>query len=76
MKIETPAFKNEAEEAKWWFENQNLVAEKFEQAAKNGMLGRSTMIKQAAERRAAKSMTIRLDEGDLARAKKLAEQKE
>jgi hypothetical protein len=38
MKIETPAFKNEAEEAKWWFDNQNLVAEKFEHAAKNGML--------------------------------------
>ncbi|HEY0309224.1 MAG TPA: hypothetical protein VGB94_13770 [Acidobacteriaceae bacterium] len=75
VQIETPAFKNEEEEAQWWFDNQDQLADKFEQAAKNGLLGRGTMVKQAAEKQAAKSTTIRMDEGDLARAKKLAEQK-
>ncbi len=29
-----PAFANETDEAKWWFENQELVADEFEKAAK------------------------------------------
>ena len=33
-----PAFADEAEEAKWWFENQELVADEFEKAAKEGRL--------------------------------------
>jgi len=75
VQIETPAFKSEAEEAQWWFDNQDLVGEKFLEAAKNGTLGRGTMMKQYAERQAAKSTTIRLDEGDLSLAKQQAEQK-
>jgi predicted DNA binding CopG/RHH family protein len=75
VQIETPAFKSEAEEAQWWFDNQDMLGDKFLEAAKNGTLGRGTVMKQYTERQAAKSTTIRLDEGDLTRAKQQAEQK-
>jgi predicted DNA binding CopG/RHH family protein len=37
-----PDFKSEAEEAKWWFDHQDELLEDFEQAAKEGRLGRGT----------------------------------
>jgi hypothetical protein len=37
-----PDFKNEAEEAKWWFDHQDEVFEDFEKAAAEGRLGCGT----------------------------------
>ena len=75
MRMETPKFKSEAEEAKWWFENQDRVTEALEQAQRKGLLGRGRAMKQWAERQASKSMTIRVAEQDLERAKVQAKRK-
>jgi len=69
MKIETPAFKNEQEEAKWWADNQDLLADKFEQAAKEGLLGRGRVARQGNT----PTTTIRLDPKDVSIARKQAE---
>ena len=70
-----PRFRNEAEEAAWWFNNQGHILRLFESAAAEGRLGHGTAKKQAAEKQAAKSTTIRLDPMDLSRAKEQAEKK-
>ena len=70
-----PKFQNEAEEADWWFNNQDFVLRLFEKASAEGRLGHGTAKKQMAERQAAKSTTIRLDEQDLSLAKTQAERK-
>ena len=64
-KLETPDFKSEEEESNWWDDNQNLVLEKFEQAAKDGTLGRGTL----ARRGQTPTITIRLDPTDVELAK-------
>ncbi|MBM3739505.1 MAG: hypothetical protein FJW39_27375 [Acidobacteria bacterium] len=66
-------FKTEAEEAQWWSENQELIADRFEQANASGELGRGTVARQAAERGGASpTITIRLPVSDLARARSFA----
>ena len=66
-------FKTEADEAKWWSENQELIANRFEQAKAAGKLGKGTVVRMAQERsQASPTITIRLPESDLARAKNLA----
>ena len=42
--IETPEFKDEAEEARWWAENQGAVLSEFKGAVKDGTLGRGTLV--------------------------------
>ncbi len=63
-----PEFKSEAEEAKWWFDNQDELLKDFEQAAKEGTLGRGT----AARLGGIPTTTIRLDPGDIALAREQA----
>ncbi len=70
-----PKFKNESEEAAWWFNNQDYVLRLFQKAAAEGRLGHGTAMRQMAEKQAAKSTTIRLDPMDLSLAKTLAEKK-
>ena len=41
--LQTPDFKTEEEEALWWDQNQDLVLQQFEQAAKDGALRRSDL---------------------------------
>src|SRR5882757_8045805 len=69
-------FKNEAEEAKWWAKNQEFIAERFEKAKAAGKLGSGTVARVAAERASqagpSPTITIRLAEDDLARARTLA----
>jgi predicted DNA binding CopG/RHH family protein len=66
----------EAQEAAWWFKNQKLIADRFEQAGKEGKLGKGTVAKMALERVAragvSPTITIRLAEVDLTRARTLA----
>jgi hypothetical protein len=72
-------FKSEAEEAGWWAKNQGLVADRFEQGKSAGKLGNGTVARLARERAGqagpSPTITIRLAEADLARARTLAAQK-
>jgi predicted DNA binding CopG/RHH family protein len=73
------SFKTEAEEAEWWSKNQNVIADRFEQAKAAGKLGKGTVARVARERAgqagASPTITIRLAEDDLARARTLAAEK-
>jgi predicted DNA binding CopG/RHH family protein len=70
-----PRFKNEAEEAEWWFKNPDFILQELQRAKSEGRLGHGSVLRKAAEKQAAKSTTIRLDEGDLTLAKLQAEKK-
>ena len=63
-----PDFKSEAEEAKWWFDNQDELDKDFKQAAAEGRLGRGT----AARLGGIPTTTIRLDLDDVALAREQA----
>ena len=64
-------FKTEADEARWWAKNQDLIAQKFDEAAADGALGRGTVAKKGLT----PTTTIRLSTEDIARARVLAERK-
>ncbi len=58
--LKTPEFKSE-EEANWWAANQKILLAEFQQAAKDGTVGRGTL----ARRGTTPTTTIRLDPTDL-----------
>jgi predicted DNA binding CopG/RHH family protein len=70
-KIKTPDFKSEAEEARWYAANQDTLLSDFQDAAKDGTLGRGTL----AKRGLTPTTTIRLDKGDIELAKRQAEER-
>jgi len=74
-----PHFETEAQEAEWWAKNQELIANRFEEAKATGKLGKGTVARVARERAsragASPTITIRLPEADLARARSLAAEK-
>jgi hypothetical protein len=55
-KLVVPKFETEAEEAKWWFDNQEGLDREFAQAAAEGRLGHGTV----ARRMGIPTTTIRL----------------
>jgi len=63
-----PKFETEAEEAQWWFDNQDELLKDFQQAAAEGRLGVGTV----ARRMGIPTTTIRLDPGDIALAREQA----
>jgi hypothetical protein len=78
--LKVPKFATEAEEAKWWFENQDKVLEEFKKAAQAGTLGRGGARRLFAERgipfpeppkapAPTPTTTIRLDPEDIAKAR-------
>src|SRR5260370_34796278 len=73
MAKKQPPFKTEAQEAEWWAKNQNLIADRFEQAKAAGKLGKGTVARVARERcsqaGASPTITIRLADDDLTRAR-------
>jgi predicted DNA binding CopG/RHH family protein len=69
--LKIPEFRNEADEARWWVENQDHLARLFERAAAEGKLERGTV----ARRGNTPTTTIRLDPEDIARARFHAERK-
>jgi predicted DNA binding CopG/RHH family protein len=75
-KRQPPHFATEAQEAKWWAKNQDFIADRFEQAKAEGKLGHGTVAKLARERAKqagpSPTITIRLAEADLTRARSLA----
>ena len=72
-------FETETQEAEWWAKNQDLIADRFEQAKTAGKLGKGTVARIANERikqtGASPTVTIRIAEDDLTRARKLAAEK-
>jgi predicted DNA binding CopG/RHH family protein len=73
-RIDTPSFANEAEEARWWFENQDLIDAEFELAAKEGRLGHGTVARRAKEAEMAMAL-VGLDPEDVKRARAQAERR-
>ena len=79
-----PKFANEDEEAKWWYENRELVSDEFQKAAKEGRLRRGGIKRLFAERgipfpepkpTPTPTTTIRLDPDDIAKARVQAEER-
>jgi predicted DNA binding CopG/RHH family protein len=70
--LDMPKFTTEREEAEWWDNNPDFLLKQLQQAREEGRLGHGTAVRKALEKQAAKSTTIRLDEGDLSLAKKQA----
>ena len=79
MDRKQPHFETETQEAEWWAKNQDLIANRFEQARTLGELGKGTVARVARERAnqdgASPTITIRIAEDDLARARTLAAEK-
>lgn len=69
--LKSQSFKSEAEEAQWWEDNQDALAQEFENAAAAGTLGRGT----AARRGNTPTTSIRLDPADIAKARIQAERR-
>jgi len=72
--MQVPKFATEAEEAKWWYENREMLSADFQKAAKEGRLRRGGVQRLLAERGIAlpqpiPSTTIRLDPEDIAKAR-------
>ncbi len=71
-----PKFANEDEEAKWWYENRELVSDEFQKAAKEGRLRTGGVRRLFADRgipfpepKPTPTTTIRLDPDDIAKAR-------
>ena len=82
--LKIPQFATEAEEAKWWYENQDLIFKEFQKAAKEGRLGRGGARRLFAEKgipfpeskaTPIPTTTIRLDQDDIAKARVQAAQR-
>jgi predicted DNA binding CopG/RHH family protein len=71
--LKLPKFENEAEEARWWYENQDSLAEEFHHAATNGTLKSGTAMRRSLELEAAS--TVQLDPSDISKARPLAEKR-
>lgn len=69
--VKIPKFDNEAEEAKWLYENRDHLAAAFIKAAEEGRVRRGTL-KQRGE---TPPTTIRLALEDISRARTLAERR-
>jgi predicted DNA binding CopG/RHH family protein len=70
--LKTPKFKTEGEEALWWEKSQSLLLNEFEQAAKEGTLGRGTLMRRKGQ---TPTITIRLDPTDVELARTQAEER-
>ncbi len=72
-------FKTETQEAEWWAKNQNLIADAFGEAKATGKLGEGTVARVARQRAlqagTSPTITIRLPEDDLSRARTFAAEK-
>ena len=74
-KFTIPQFTSEAEEAQWWFDHRQELAQAFQDAADKGQLQSGSVARIARERAATGSIpttTIRLDPDDVSMARALA----
>ncbi len=74
-----PEFANEDEEARWWYENRELISDEFQKAAKEARLKRGGVRRLFADRgipfpepQPLPTTTIRLDPEDIAKAREQA----
>jgi predicted DNA binding CopG/RHH family protein len=79
-KPELPTFATEADEAEWWYKNQNVHGRELRAAVKSGGAQVLTHDKlqeriAASKKKAAPVVALRIPEADLALAGKQAEQK-
>src|SRR5579863_5468518 len=73
---EIPKFQSEAEEAQWWFDHREETAVWMEQGAKEARTTRLAEVLQKRRRTGATpTVSIRIDPGDLSRARILAERR-
>lgn len=70
--LKKQSFKNEADEGEFWQQNQEQLADEFEQAAAAGTLGRGTAAREAG---ITPTTTIRLNPKDVLKARQQAEQR-
>ena len=73
-----PKFKDEGEEAEWWYQHRSQVSRDLKEAAKAGEL--KILTKERLEERLrarvhSRNITIRMQEADIERARRLAEKK-
>jgi hypothetical protein len=72
-------FRGEGQEAEWWAKNQDYIAERFEQAKAAGTLGKGSVVRlargQASSAGPSPTITIRIAETDLQRARALSAKK-
>jgi predicted DNA binding CopG/RHH family protein len=69
--LKVPRFENESDEAAWWFQNRDRIAQDFDRAAIEGKLTRGTV----ARRGNTPTTTIRLDPDDISKARSLAQKR-
>ncbi len=75
-KFEVPRFGSEAEEAQWWFDHRDETADLMENAVEEGRTSSLDMV--LANKRnggSTPTVSIRIDPGDLARARVQAEKR-
>jgi len=75
-----PAFKDESEEAKWWYENRKAHGQQMLEAVKSGeakVLTKERLLERiaASKKKAAPVVALRIPVADLMLARKQAEQK-
>ena|SRR5438874_7196567 len=72
-------FRSEKQEADWWAKNQDYIAQRFQEAKATGALGRGSVARLARQKATAAgpspTITIRVAETDLERARALAAKK-
>ena len=72
-------FRSESQESEWWAKNQDYIAERFEKAKAAGTLGKGSVVRLARQRAASAgpspTITIRIAETDLERARALSAKK-
>lgn len=73
-RLKLPKFATEAEEAQWWYDHREELAQAVEAAAARGELRSGSAARLAREQAAGvtPTTTIRLDRADIARARALA----
>ncbi len=73
-----PTFRNETEEADWWFEHQDLILERFQDGVEAGALGLGLAGNRAnkfALEEQATAVTVHLNSGDAEKAQLLAKKR-
>ena len=74
IKRVVPKFATEAEEAEWWDQNRGMVSRDFREAGQKGEV-RKVTAESLRARQAARPVTIRLAESDIALAQQQAARK-
>ncbi len=75
VRRKVPKFFTEAEEAKWWDDQKEMIERNLIRAIDGGTVERGTARRLVREARASRNITIRIAETDLSLARKQAHEK-